>query len=79
MKVLKNTNVPKKRPRTKHIAINYHYICSAIKSRIILVTIVDTKKQLVNIFPTFLAKQTFKYLRSKINGWIEILSKIFKT
>ena len=35
-------NVPKNRPRTKHIAVKYHHFHEAVKSKILMVERVDT-------------------------------------
>ena len=35
-------NIPKNRPRTKHIAVKYHHFREAVKYKILLVKRVDT-------------------------------------
>ena len=43
-------NVPKNRPRTKHIAVKYHHFREAVKVKILMVKRVDITDQLADIF-----------------------------
>ena len=67
-------NIPKNRPRTKHIAVKYHHFREAVKSKILMVERVDTTDQLADIFTKPLAKIPLEYLRKKIMGWTAMLS-----
>ncbi len=62
-------NVPKMRPRTKHIAIKYHHFREHVKNKTILVTHVDTHDQLADIFTKPLPRDTFRTLRYQLQGW----------
>ena len=48
-------NIPKIRPRTKHVAVKYRHFREAVKSKILLVKRVDTIKKLADIFKKPLA------------------------
>ena len=60
---------PKMRPRTCHIAINYHHFHKHIHKGLIKVEWIDTKNQLADIFTKPLAGELFKDLRKKLLGW----------
>jgi hypothetical protein len=62
-------NVPKIRPRTKHIAVKYHHFRSHVASGAIKVVRVDTKEQLADIFTKALPREAFQYLRKQLLGW----------
>ena len=68
-------NVPKNRPRTKHIAVKYHHFRSAVQDVYILVKQVDTLEPLAGIFSKPLTRLPFEYLRMQIMGWTAILSR----
>ena len=59
-------NVPKNRPRTKHIAVKYHHFREAVNNGILKVKRVDTTNQLADIFTKPLAKIPLQYLRLRI-------------
>ena len=62
-------NNPKLRPRTKHIAVQYHHFRSYVERKQITVQHVDTKEQLADIFTKPLPRPAFLYLRHKLLGW----------
>ena len=70
----KLANIPKNRPRTKHIAVKYHHFREAVKSSILMVKRGDTTDQLADIFTKPLARIPLEYLRNKIMGWTAMLS-----
>ena len=70
----KLANIPKNRPRTKHIAVKYHHFREVIKSKILMVERVDTIDQLAGIFTKPLATISLEYLRNKIMSWTVMLS-----
>ena len=67
-------NVPKNRPRTKHIAVKYHHFREAVRSKTLIVKRVDTLNQLADIFTKPLARIPLEHLRMRIQGWTAMLS-----
>ena len=65
---LKFANMPKMSPRTKHIAIPYHFFRSKIGKEIKVVAI-DTNSQLADQFTKGLPADKFKHDRKKLMGW----------
>eukprot|EP00957_Ditylum_brightwellii_P004188 319079-Ditylum_brightwellii.AAC.1 len=64
------TKVPKNRPRTKHIAMKYHYFRQAVKDKILHTTIIDTKDERADIFTKSLPCQSFETLWQTIMDWM---------
>lgn len=62
-------NVPKVRPRTKHINTKMHHFRSHVKSGRLLVKSIDTADQLGDIATKPLAEALFVKLRKRIMGW----------
>ena len=56
-------STPKMTPRSKHIAIKYHFFCDAIRKGIALIAPIQMEEQLADIFAKGLADQTFSYLQ----------------
>ena len=56
-------------PRTKHIAIPYHFFRAKIEELEIKVVSIDTEKQLADQFTKGLPEQKFAYLRNSLCGW----------
>jgi hypothetical protein len=56
-------------PRTKHIAVKYHWFCSHLKPGEIVMQHVDTKEQKSDIFTKGLSKGEFALKRKMIMGW----------
>jgi hypothetical protein len=56
-------------PRTKHIAIKYHWFKSHIQEGEIEVRRIDTKVQKADIFTKGIAKREFDEKRAMIMGW----------
>ena len=61
-------NVPKIRPRTKHIALKYHHFRSFVRNKKISVQYIETKSQIADIFPKSLNDVQFAALRSRLIG-----------
>ena len=60
---------PKFTPRTKHIAIKYHYFRSYVASGSIVINPIDTSEQIADILTKPLGHKSFSYLRKKFMGW----------
>ena len=60
---------PKFRPRTKHIALKYHFFQSWVQKGLIKVFHIDTKQQQGDIFTKPLERLQFQALRKEIMGW----------
>ena len=61
-------NVPKIRPRTKHIALKYHHFWSFIRDKTISIRYVKTKMQIADIFTKALNEEQFAVLRAMLVG-----------
>jgi hypothetical protein len=66
---LANAQFPNMTPRTKHIAIKYHWFKSHIKEGQIEVCRIDTKVQKAAIFMKGIAKKEFEEKQTMIIGW----------
>ena len=66
---------PKMNPRTKHIAIKYHFFREAVKSNILRIRRIDTKKQLADIFTKPTPLSTLEPLRKEIMGWLTMFKR----
>ena len=66
---LELANVPKMRPRTRHINQKYHHFRSHVKSGRLKVLAIDTKDQLADQFTKGLGTQLFQKLRFRVMGW----------
>ena len=58
---------PKYRPRTKHIALKCHHFREHVKNGSVLISAINTRDQIADIFTKALDEQTFVYLRRKLN------------
>ena len=61
-------NVPKIRPRTKHIALKYHHFRSFVRNNTISIQYIDTTKQIADIFTKALNDAQFAVLRNMLVG-----------
>ena len=61
-------NVPKIRPRTKHIALKYHHFRSFVQNNTISIQYIDTTKQIADIFTKALNDAQFAVLRNMLVG-----------
>ncbi len=62
-------NVPKFRPRTKHMNIKYHHFREAVIQGHVTIQAVGTEEQIADIFTKPLAEAKFYKFRLKIMGW----------
>jgi hypothetical protein len=62
-------NVPKMRPRTKHLNIKYHHFREEVKKGTISIHYVPSDDQIADIFTKALAEGLFMKLRKKMLGW----------
>ena len=62
-------NVPKMRPRTKHLNIKYHHFREEVKKGTISIYHVGTKEQIADILTKALGEDLYQALRYKIMGW----------
>eukprot|EP00957_Ditylum_brightwellii_P067611 5132173-Ditylum_brightwellii.AAC.1 len=60
---------PRVRPRTKHIAIKYHYFRSKVEDGSIRIERVDTHDQQADLLTKNLSRDQFLKLRKLICGW----------
>jgi hypothetical protein len=61
--------VPRMTPRSKHIAIKYHFFRSHVKQGSIQVVKIDTRIQKADILTKGLSKITFQLIRGLLLGW----------
>ena len=66
---LKFATMPKMSPRTKHMAIPYHFFRSKVKELEIDVFHIDTKLQLSDQFTKGLSEDKFRNNRQVLMGW----------
>ena len=62
-------NVPKMRPRTKHLNIKYHHFREEVKKGTIKVYHVGTEEQIADIFTKALDEGLFRRFRVRMMGW----------
>jgi hypothetical protein len=62
-------NVPRMTPRSKHIAVKYHFFRSHVQRGEIKVVKVDTKQQIADIMTKGLAGEAFERIRKVLAGW----------
>ena len=53
--------------RTKHIKIDFHFVCDMVASKSLLVQFVSTHDQLADLLTKPLSSSRFTFLRSKLN------------
>ena len=66
---LKFASMPKLSPRTKHIAIPYHFFHSKVKELEIQVLPINTEAQLADQFTKGLSQEKFQLARKQLMGW----------
>ena len=62
------SNIPKNRPRIKHIAEKYHHIREAVCTKTLLIKRVDMKCQLMSIFHKTTYKTTIRTYQKEHSG-----------
>ncbi len=62
-------NVPKMRPRTKHLNIKYHFFRQFVQQGILIVEYIAGELQIANLLMKALEVVTFQRHRKKIMGW----------
>jgi hypothetical protein len=62
-------NIPKMRPRTKHLNIKYHHCREEVRKGTISIYHVGTKEQVADIFTKALDEGLFEKFRKAIMGW----------
>jgi hypothetical protein len=66
---LKFATAPKMSPRTKHIAVKYHFFREKVEKLEIQVVRIDSEENAADAFTKGLPEVTFQRLRKKIMGW----------
>ena len=66
---LAGSSMPKMTPRSKHIAVKYHWFREYLDKLQIEVLSIDTKSQLADIFTKGLVQKEFKSKRKMVCGW----------
>ena len=69
MGALTLANVPKLTPRSKHIAIPYHFFREFVRKKEVAVVHVSTENQLADLLTKGLVQVKFESLREKLMGW----------
>jgi hypothetical protein len=67
--VIEIGNVPKMRPRTKHLNIKYHHFREEVKKGTISIYHTRTEEQIADIFTKPLPEQPFMKFKEKMMGW----------
>ena len=66
---LANSAMPKMTPRSKHIAVKYHWFREYLSKLQIEILSIDTKSQLADIFTKGLVQKEFEMKRHLVCGW----------
>jgi len=66
---LKFATAPKMSPRTKHIAVKYHFFREKVVKLEIQVIRIDSAENAADAFMKGLPEATFQKLRKKLMGW----------
>jgi hypothetical protein len=66
---IKIANIPKMRPRTKHLNIKYHHFREEVKKGTISIYHTRIEAQIADIFIKPLPEQPFIRFREKMMGW----------
>jgi hypothetical protein len=60
---------PKMTPRSKHIAVKYHFFRSHVQKGDIKIYKIDTKEQKADIFTKGLVRPIYETIRKLVMGW----------
>ncbi len=63
------TNVPKMRPRTKHLNIKYHFFRQFVETGILQILHITGEQQIADVLMKPLEEASFTKHRKKITGW----------
>ena len=66
---LSQATLPKMTPRTKHIAVIYHWFREYVVSGILRILKVDTSQNLADIFTKGIVTEKFTAIRKLLCGW----------
>ena len=66
---LASSTMPKLTPRSKHIAVKYHWFWEKLEPLNIVILSIDTKSQLADIFTKGLTPKEFEEKRKLVSGW----------
>ena len=66
---LASSTMPKLTPRSKHIAVKYHWFREKLEPLNIVILSIDTKEQLADIFTKGLTQKEFESKRKLVSGW----------
>ena len=66
---LASSTMPKLTPRSKHIAVKYHWFQEKLEPMNIVILLIDTKSQLADIFTKGLVQKEFEEKRRLVSGW----------
>jgi hypothetical protein len=66
---LASSDPPKMTPRSKSIAVKYHWFREHLQPGVIDLVAISSSKQLADIFTKPLSPPAFTYLRKKLLGW----------
>jgi len=69
MGALTLANVPKLTPRSKHVAIPYHFFREFVRKKEVAVVHVSTDNQLADLLTKGLVQVKFESHREKLMGW----------
>ena len=62
-------NLPHMTPRSKHIAVKYHFFRSKVQAGELLIARIDSKLQKADIFTKGLDPEQFETIRKLLMGW----------
>ena len=66
---LSQANLPKMTPRTKHIAVSYHWFREYVLSGVLRILKIDTAVNPADIFTKGLVAEKFTAIRKLVCGW----------
>jgi hypothetical protein len=67
--ILANMDLPRMTPRSKHIAVKYHWFQEHIKPENIEIRKIETSKQIADIFTKALRTDQFQVICKLLMGW----------
>ena len=67
-KLLETTDPPQMTPQTKHLAVKYHWFCSCLLDKIVIISVPSCNNK-ADIFTKALPREPFERHRKAICGW----------